>query len=697
MADLQLTMKTAAETLQDAQQQADAIDTQNGTQENFLQSLVGSVRGKWSDAQTAKLPIEQIMLRSKRARECKYEPKKLAQIRDLMGAEYEPVYIPVTLFKCLAAQAWLKDYLSNAGTVPWDMEPTEIPELPDAVSAQIEQQVRSQLTSMLLDQVLQSGQPVAAASIHRKVEELAPLVRERVLKEMKRTAKEAAHRMKEKIQDQFEEGAWKEALEDCIYDIVTFPACILKGPSLRRDVRRGRQFDGTKWVNQIKDEVIPKWERRSPFNIYPSPSSTGINDGYLFDKISMTPKEISDLIGLPGFRDDALRSVLETYRQGGLKEWTNVESERAILENRETSIYITEKIDCLEYWGSEQGRRLTEWAGGEEQASQYFGETLDPDKEYDIACWLIDSHIIKAFLNPDPQGLKPFSKASFIEDPDSFWGSAVPEVVWSTQSMGNAIGRALEWNTAISSGPQIIANKDMFPGGVTPAIRPFGKWEVTGEQMRSGKPVEFFQPELISPELAKLLDWCLTLADKISGIPAYEHGENSGTPDTATAFSMLSTFAARGVKSVINNINRLIAGSVERQYYYNLDYENLDPDTIGDMRIVAKRADSLIAKEQQASRRNDFKASLDQIDNQILGKKGRAELLREQIKSLEMDVDKLMDDDDVQEWINGTEPIMPSMISGSSITIPGNNNPQLNQGAQAMGGKDYAAFAGAVA
>jgi hypothetical protein len=73
-----------------------------------------------------------------------------------------------------------------------------------------------------------------------------------------------------------------------------------------------------------------------------------------------------------------------------------------------------------------------------------------------------------------------------------------------------------------------------------------------------------------------------------------------------------------------------------------------DPALKGDVNIVARGANSLIAKDAAQMRRNEFmQATANPIDMQIIGLSGRAALLREAVKTLDMDADKVVPSPDV--------------------------------------------------
>jgi hypothetical protein len=107
---------------------------------------------------------------------------------------------------------------------------------------------------------------------------------------------------------------------------------------------------------------------------------------------------------------------------------------------------------------------------------------------------------------------------------------------------------------------------------------------------------------------------------------------------------MLISNAGKGIKQVISNIDQnIIVPCVERLYQDNLRYSQ-DPDLIGDVRAVARGASSLVVKEAEAIRRNEFLQLVlnSPVAQQIVGMDGAAELLREQARNLAGNVDRIV-------------------------------------------------------
>ena len=340
----------------------------------------------------------------------------------------------------------------------------------------------------------------------------------------------------------------------------------------------------------------------------------------------------------------------------------------------------------MEYQGSASGKLLKEWGLSEK-------EIPDEHKEYEIVAWLIGTHIIKAMLNENPTGGKNLFKASYEDDPDSFWGGlALPEMLWDIQTAACSIARAIVLNVAFASGPQIEYDKDRFPDGVAPKFYPLKLWASTGSVMAAGKAVNFYVPPYVADRLQNTFDFYRSLADEYSGIPRYMQGEVDSASKTASGLSMLITNSSRGLKGILTNIDSGVIGPVvEAQYLLNLEYED-DSELMGDCKAVGKGAASIIAKEQLALRRKEFLAETNNpTDLQIIGLKGRRELLKAGAQSLDIDIDKVFDEDAVAEnmAMGGAAPGM------NPSPVPTENPNMVNAAGDRTGGADFALFQGA--
>jgi hypothetical protein len=106
---------------------------------------------------------------------------------------------------------------------------------------------------------------------------------------------------------------------------------------------------------------------------------------------------------------------------------------------------------------------------------------------------------------------------------------------------------------------------------------------------------------------------------------------------------MLMGAAGKGIRQVVMHIDSdVVKPIVERQFVYNMRY---DPDESikGDVEVIAKGAINLAVKETVNVRRIEFlNATANQFDIEIIGKDGRAAILREVAKGLQMPVDDVV-------------------------------------------------------
>lgn len=594
-----------------------------------INNLASYIRDCWEKAKKAKEPIKNKLISQARAFKSEYTSEKLAAIRSIGGSE---VFVPLTNIKCRAAEAWVREIIFQPNEIPWDIRPTPEPELPESIKAQIISKLLSvyeQVSSLMVSGVIPQEQ------VQRYLSDLSGKLKDSYEKEVKRKAKEIAESVKSKIQDKLVEGGFYEALEDVIHDLAIYSCAFLKGPIYRKS----KKVSLVNGVPSVIEEVTMQFERRSPFDIYPAPDSTDIDDGFLIDRVSISPKELSELRGVEGFNSVAIVEVLDKYKDNGLKEWTTEILDRIDIENKDSSVlYASDKIDALEFWGEVKGELLIKYGMSEEEID-------DPNKYYSICAWLIDNKVIKAMLNYDPLGHKPYAKASFVEVSGSFWGISIADILEPLQGACNAVARAIVNNAALASGPLIERNVDRVPSYdlSSKAIIPWKIFDSTDTQMNSSPAYRFYSPPFIADRLIMTLQSFMKMADETSSIPAYAHGDITvgGAGRTASGLSMLTASANRGIKAVIRNIDvGILEDVVKRMYIIGLI--NGDFGEVPDMSIVAKGSVALMEKELQSVRRTEFlQATANQFDMQILGLTGRKMLLEETAKAHGIDVDKL--------------------------------------------------------
>lgn len=636
-----------------------------GQQQAPIQGLAQYVRSVWQTCRTDKeQTVEPRMLANMRVRRGEYDPQELERIRKQGGSE---IYMMIGSTKCRAAASWLRDVVvAVRDEKPWTLMPTPMPTMPP----DLVEQVKQQATQMLSQYIMATGQVPDQAMLRNVLSQM----RDEFMVQLRDEAAKKAERMEHKMEDQLLEGGFLAAINDFIDDVTTFPTAFIAGPVIRRKPKLQWRVDEAtgKWGPDFQEMLVEEWERVSPFDIYPHPAMTNINDPLpLIRRHRLSRSQLTELIGVDGYDDAAIRAVIEDYGRGGLREWLMVDTSKAQVEGR-NSVYAmmnTEgTIDAIQMFGPVSGTMLREWG---------LDETEVPDraKEYHAEVWVIGQWVIKATLNYDPLGRKPLYGSSYEKVPGVFWGNSVVDLCMDSQKMCNSAARSLANNMGIASGPQAFVNVDRLPPGedVT-EMYPWKIWQTTSDPMGStADPVKFFQPTSNAQELMTIFQQFSVRADEDTGIPRYMTGESpsGGAGRTASGLSMLLGNASKTIKQVVANVDLdIIKPILERLYDHNMQFAD-DEELKGDVQVVARGATSIMLKESAQVRRNEFLQIVAQnpVLGQIVGMEGMATLLREAAKTLDMpNVDKIVPNVDKLRLM--------SMLQANLAAVQAQNAPQ---------------------
>lgn len=600
-----------------------------------ISELAGHIRRHWAIARQAKQVVHNKMIEAVYSRRGAYTPEKLAQIAE---DEAQPIYMMLFATKARQAQALLSDALVGTGAEkPWTLRPTPKPDLPEEDVAEVLREAAAEVYERTV-----MGDPMQMEDIRGMLRD----AKANIEHEVAERAREEAEKAEVEIEDMLVEGGFNEAMSQFLDDLPVFKTAFIKGPILRNVARM-------RWLENgavaVEDGIKPEWERVDPFHIFPAPWSKTVDDGFLIERHRLSRSDLNAMLGVPGYSDSAIREVLDTHGIGGLRQWAaDLDLSQASAEGQSTVQYQDDLIDALQYWGSVSGRMLRDWGMSEE-------DIPDDSKEYHIEAWLIGQWVIKAVRNADPLGRRPYYGTSYSKVAGAFWGASLYDIIADCQHLCNASARALTRNLGIASGPQAVVNIDAVPSGEDVTnIYPWKVWQVRTDPANPNahsQPVSFFQPSSNASELMGVYEKFSVLADEYSGIPRYMAGVEGGSIGrTASGLSMMVGNANKTIKALVGNIDtHVTAPAVSRAYEWTLMYAP-EKQLRGDINIVARGALSMLVKETAQVRRNEFlRATANPIDMQIIGVKGRAALLRESAKSLDMDVSDIVPDEAVME------------------------------------------------
>jgi hypothetical protein len=633
----------------------------------IIDDLAKHVRVFFGVAKQAKQEVENKLIEILRQIKGEYEADKLAAISSFGGSTD---FIRITSQKVRDVESWITDIINPYGDRTWEIEPTPISDIPDEVLNIMRTRLRTRLMQQAVQQTEVQGTEFSAEQLQQTMEIVEKKVVRMMKKKVQALARQKSTNMRIKILDQYEEGGWNTAFRACITDLSRLKSCVMKGPVFKKIPRLRWEHEGGRSIPVITFEAIPTFSRVSPFDWYPAPKSSNVHQGDAIEVEHLAPIDIQRMVGVPGYKDDVINKIIREL-PNGFKENVSIESQRQDLEKDNTiSDPMAENTyDMINFWGIVPGSLLIK-AG----VTKFREVDVVSSKYYSVNVKTINDQIIKEpTINPDPLGHKPYSVTSFIKNNDSQWGDCPAELMTDIQSIANASVRALVNNIAITSGPLTEMDQDRLAPGETGEIWPWKRIMTTNKKMQEGKAVNFYQAKLLAAELLGVYEKFKKEADEIV-VPSFGRTDVGGAGRTSSGLSMIMGAAARNIKLAVLNIDEdIVMPMLHRIFNFNMLF--LDDDSIkGDIRIRARGTGGVIAKEQLAVRRNEFRATLKPTDEQLIGTPGLAYILRKNIESLDMDVDRAMPGfDDLEELDPLTPPPVP--IEGGEAT--GTTRPRI--------------------
>jgi hypothetical protein len=207
-------------------------------------------------------------------------------------------------------------------------------------------------------------------------------------------------------------------------------------------------------------------------------------------------------------------------------------------------------------------------------------------------------------------------------------------------------------NLSIASGPQVVINKDRIaPGADVEDLYPWKRWYMTSDPMgqNAQAPVSFFSPQSNAGELLQVYQFFSNMADDLSAIPKYLSGSGAtgGAGRTASGLSMLMSNASKVLQSVAANIDRDVMTPALTEVYDLLMLTDDSGLLQGDETIKVMGVNVAVQRETQRARQIEFlTATANPLDAQIMGAKGRAAVLRSVSKTIGLDGEEVVPNED---------------------------------------------------
>src|SRR5210317_418792 len=263
-------------------------------------------------------------------------------------------------------------------------------------------------------------------------------------------------------------------------------------------------------------------------------------------------------------------------------------------------------------------------------------------KEFDelqANIWISNGKLIRMVLNPFKPATIPYMAAPYELNPYSFFGVGLAENMDDTQTLMNGFMRMSVDNAVLSGNLLIEVDETNLVPGQDLSVYPGKVFRRQGGA--PGQAIFGTKFPNVSNENLQLFDKARQLADESTGFPSFAHGQTgvSGVGRTASGISMLMNAAAGSIKTVIKNVDDYLLKPLgEGMFRFNMQF-NFNKDIKGDLEVIARGTESLMANEVRSQRLMQF---LQVASNPALAPFAKFPyIVREIAKSMELDPDKV--------------------------------------------------------
>jgi len=580
---------------------------------------------------------EDTWLKAQRQYQGIYDPEVLEAIHDNRSKVF--ARFTRTKVKTMDARVW--EMLFPAGKDQnWGIDPTPEPEVNAEQEAAITQELADGKAAALV-----ANDPNKGVKLGQYKDQYGMLPKElQPSKDEFDRALEAivtkkAEAMSSEVADQLVECKYGDIARRVIHSGHVYGTGILKGPLAKLDVStKWSPDEGGQFSMEQQERLLPFFEFVPVWDIYPDLSSRSFEEAELiFQRHVMTRHQLRDLGKRKDFDAEPINRYLRQNKEGNASS-RSFEANLQSISNTDAANQraLAKKYDVLESWGVMEGADLQEY-GCEDLPEECL------DMEFWANVWIVGTEVIKVCLAPIQGVNHPYQAYYFERDDESIFGHGVPEIMRDPQTIANAALRGMLDHAAITIGPQIEVNRQLFDvGEKIRDVYPLKVWVRSGTGAEAATPgLRVYNLDSRIPEFLKLLDMAEHYIDEVTAIPSYMHGENDkGVGRTVGGLSMLMGAAQITVRDVIQNYDDGITKPfITALYHWNMQF-NPRQDIKGDLQVKATGVTSLVAKELQSQQIEAFAAgTLNPVDAPYVK---REKLLKQRAKALSLDPEEIL-------------------------------------------------------
>lgn len=553
-------MQTAQPTVEEELYFDDTAE-EEGARIDHLSNMGGRLERLAAEQVAARQEIEDRWVEDIRQYNGRYDPVTEARLAE--DKTKSRIFVNVTRSKTHAAEARLGDLLLPTEEKNWAIKPTPVPEL------------------VKLAKSVPEGDEKAKQIVDNEMQEV----------------KDRADAMEKEIHDQLVETRYNAKNRQAIHDGCLLGTAILKGPVIagktKKKWTKHTDSDGkVVRVLEIVDELKPGVERVNPWNFFPDMSAAEMEEAeFVFERSYMSKRNVRKLLKRPGFIEENVKLLMAKDPREFRIDTHHLERIREAGNHSQLTDAADNRYEIWTYHGSLDADDLMACGCNEED--------IDPTEIYDAVVWFCGSIVLMAQVNIMDTDEWPYSVFNWEGDESSIFGYGVPYRMRNAQKVINASWRMTLENAGLSTGPQIVLNKDnIVPANGSWEMTPRKVWYVTDKNTPVNNTFATFDINSHQPELMAIFESAKRLADEETSLPAITQGdlaEGQGKGNVEMALNYANVMLRRAVKQYDDDVTTTL---IARYYDWNMQFNEKD-EIKGDYEIEARGATVLMEREIQ--------------------------------------------------------------------------------------------------
>jgi hypothetical protein len=418
-----------------------------------------------------------------------------------------------------------------------------------------------------------------------------------VVQDLRTRAEKAMGLMEREVEDQLTECDYNGECRDMIHKAVKLGTGILKGPSVvkssKRKWKRETEIDEygeetAVYVVQTSEDNQPASKSLDPWNVFPSPDCREDvrRASYIWERDTIRPREVRDLIGLPDYNEEQLMRVLE---EAPIRNSVSSNNRSSSYQTHAENINRGGMYEIWEYHGDVSKEDM-----------ELLGCECPNHKSVSACVVFINDRPVKAKLNTLDTGELPYVFFQWTKVSDEPWGIGIPYILMWTQRVIDAGWRATMDNAGDSAGSNVVIM------GLEPADgrRELGGkklWVPDGETEIDDVRKCFAQFQITNNQepLQRIIEMALRFADLETSTPAIFQGEAQEVPETLGATNIVVDSSNISLRNRIKRYDDCVTRPHLRMYYdFNMQYSPKQ-EIKGDFDVDALGVKVLYEKDQQ--------------------------------------------------------------------------------------------------